>query len=488
MKIRLLLPFLFCSFSLYAQPRVVADIADGWLSSRPSRLTVYNDELYFFALHMVHGVELWKTDGVQTSLVKDIYTGGGNLKAPIIDNKPLAVMQGKLYFPPEDPEVVLYSYDGQDVAFEHYIAKRAHFSGIEDMVVLDKKLYFNANKGTSGGNQLWVYDRLTDDATQISFVPTYEGAQSLTAFKGKLYFTAGSSSAYGNELYVYDPGTKTVSLVDIYPGALYGSYPKNLTTDGNMLFFTASVPDYGRQLHSYDGNSVKRLTELKGGLYSDQNGLRTIGVIGDLIYFAGSAAGTSQLYKYELATGNTSLVATINNSGSSMPAGFIYYANKVFFVADDGVHGRELWVLNRDNTVSMVADIISQANEQPDNLTVYNGKLYFTALGSLGAELYEYTDPQAGVSDVSKYNMVKAYPNPIVTTLYFNVDISGQQQLSVTLFDISGRVVYKHQVHEYRSGNHTISVPADGLLPAIYYYRISNHNGDVLGKGKILKM
>ncbi len=494
MKVRLLLPVLFYSFSLWAQPRVVADIYPGGWSSRPSKLTVYKDKLCFFAIDPSHGVELWETDGVQTTLVKDIYTGGGNLKAPIIDNKPMAVMNGKLYFPPEGTYIVLYSYDGQDVNFEHKVTNRVQFPGIADMVVLDDKLYFNTNTGNSGGNQLWVYDPFSDQATQISFEYTFEGAQSLTAFKGRLYFTAGSSSAKGNELYVYDPGTKTVSLAaDIYPG-VYDSYPMNLTTDGNALFFTATGPDYGRELYSYNGHSVQRLTDLNPGwnpgLHRDEKGLPTIGIIGDVIYFAGSVTGTFQLYKYELLTGNTSLVATINNSGHSMPAGFIYYANKVFFVADDGVHGRELWVLNHDNTVSMVADIISPptTNEQPDNLTVYNGKLYFTAMGDLGDELYEYADPEAIINDEVKNNITGAYPNPVATTLHCNVNINSGVSLSVVLYDISGRVVYKSGMKEYGPGNHTISIPVATLPSAMYYYNITKDHGEVLGKGKVVKM
>ena len=78
-------------------------------------------------------------------------------------------------------------------------------------------------------------------------------------------------------------------------------------------------------------------------------------------------------------------------SAGSNPSDFIEFNNKLYFSANDGTHGEELWV--SDGTVAgttMVKDIWPGPHtSQPLNLTVFKNRLYFNAYDSIhGNELW----------------------------------------------------------------------------------------------------
>src|SRR5690554_6852402 len=71
------------------------------------------------------------------------------------------------------------------------------------------------------------------------------------------------------------------------------------------------------------------------------------------------------------------LVKDINPNGDGNPAGFTEYNGKLYFNANDGTNGRELWVT--DGTVAgtlMLKDINPNGSGSPEDFTEYNGKLY----------------------------------------------------------------------------------------------------------------
>ena len=72
------------------------------------------------------------------------------------------------------------------------------------------------------------------------------------------------------------------------------------------------------------------------------------------------------------------MVADIDSgSTSSQPSSLTVYDNKLYFAADDGVHGEELWVYNGTEPPKLVDNINALDNPSaPSFLTVYNNKLY----------------------------------------------------------------------------------------------------------------
>jgi ELWxxDGT repeat protein len=79
------------------------------------------------------------------------------------------------------------------------------------------------------------------------------------------------------------------------------------------------------------------------------------------------------------------LVASPNPTGNSNIQELYVHDDRLYFSADDGVHGQELWV--SDGTASgtfMLKDISSGANSSfPKNFVSFNGKVYFTTFDGL---------------------------------------------------------------------------------------------------------
>jgi ELWxxDGT repeat protein len=128
-------------------------------------------------------------------------------------------------------------------------------------------------------------------------------ASNLTVFNGKVYFTATTPSE-GAELWVTDPaGPLQVTALELVPG-VDGSSPANLVVAGGTLYFTAETPATGKELYRLDSSGLPELAlDINPGL-------------------AGSEP--------------TNLIAA-----GSLSAGL----GQLFFVANDGVNGREVWTV-----------------------------------------------------------------------------------------------------------------------------------------------
>ncbi|MCA9170423.1 MAG: hypothetical protein KDB23_22250, partial [Planctomycetales bacterium] len=108
----------------------------------------------------------------------------------------------------------------------------------------------------------------------------------------------------------------------------------------------------------------------------------------------------------------------LNSVGAANPANFTQVGDVVYFTADDGVAGVELWKTDGTsaNTV-MVADIRDGAEgSEPAQLTAFNGQLYFVANdGTNGQELWKSDGTASGTLMVKDINPGEGYQYPYGT-------------------------------------------------------------------------
>jgi len=307
-----------------------------------------------------------------------------------------------------------------------------------DFTVANNKLFFIAgdNSGTHG---LWVTTG-TEASTQMltPVSASFFAIQDIVAYNNKIYF-AYNDDVNGNELWVSDGTVAGTNLLkDLYPGST-GSFPEAFTVANGKLLFMASNVDGARRLYASDGTPAGT-TVIKNTSVGLLNGMTDFAVLNSDMYFNsdnGTGVGTG-LWKTDGTLTGTVLVKPDINPGV-FPGNYAVLDNKIYFSCDDGTSGSELWV--SDGTAvgtHMVINLRADGggvffSGAPQNLMVYNSKIYFTASDDThGAELFVTDGTAAGTQMVKDIvpGAVGSVPNKAVLfngLLYFTC--AGSQDL-----------------------------------------------------------
>ncbi len=156
---------------------------------------------------------------------------------------------------------------------------------------------------------------------------------------------------FDQELWTSD-GTPAGTTLVKQMSDLGGRIIENLTVVGTRLFFTyadSSIP-FGYQLWRSDGTEVG--TTLVKDVYYGYNPKRDtpgyLTAMGDILLFvANDGIHGRELWRSDGTEVGTTLVRDINANTSAeqdfAPEYLTVLGNKLFFVANDGIHGQELW-------------------------------------------------------------------------------------------------------------------------------------------------
>ncbi len=290
----------------------------------PSGFASVGDTLFFRAREETHGTELWKSDGTEagTVLVKDLRSG-----------------------------------------------ERSSFPSA--IVDVDGTAFFFARSQDFEDPELWTSDGTEAGTVLVRKIQPLEGflPDPALAFDGRLVF-AGEGDDRGFELWASD-GTAagTVRIEDIHGGS-QSSEPLDLFRFGERVLFSAVDGYHGRELWSTDGSAagtaLLRDINSKGTLDGHGGGLLELDGV---LYFAANEPSTGwELWRSDGTGAGTFLVRDINSEGDGLEGPYnidlVTAGGKLFFFADDGVHGRELWT--SDGTRSgtrLVRDLIPSDSE-----------------------------------------------------------------------------------------------------------------------------
>src|SRR5262245_18159900 len=220
------------------------------------------------------------------------------------------------------------------------------------IVEVGATIFFSARDNVHG-RELWKTDGTAAGTAFVKDIRPGSGSsypEYLTDFNGTLFFTA-NNGMNGTELWKSD-GTSagTVLVRDIRPGSVT-SNPFNLTVIGTTLFFTANDGVNGAELWKSDGTAAGTVLvkDINPGSASSSPYDHTV-VKGTLFFTANDGANGRELWKSDGTAAGTVLVKDIRPGNSpygfpltSSPANLTAVGNQLFFSADDGVSGRELW-------------------------------------------------------------------------------------------------------------------------------------------------
>ena len=447
---------------------LVKDIRVGSPSGWPGNLFTFQGAVYFSASSTIGNYELWKTDGSisGTTLVKDIYPGStGSYPQSFFANN------GELYFTAEDGVHgrEMWKSDGtgtgtvllKDIRPGSADAFGPGVSQGATRVAFNGLFYFIANDG--GGSQVWKTDGTTSGTTLMTDLWTLPGqfgsVSSLSVANNQLFFYETNSMSSETSLWKSDGSVAgTEPMLDTLMLNGTGLFSFN----DNIYFVRLSVTGSTYELWKSDGTAVgtNTISDLQNNICDFFSSV----ISNNELYFRGE----NRLWKTNGNSGGTLLVKKLyEKSTASSPSYLTTINNMVYFLAEDSIHGVELW--KTDGTYSgtnIVLDIVPGTGSAfggyfPKEFVEYNGELYFVAWDTIHRTELWKTDGTAGGTMMVK-NIAPDTIDPFVT----NLTVYNGFLYFVADNGVNGYCVWKSDGTE--TGTQLFSDPLPGATPNYY--------------------
>ena len=376
----------------YGNAEMLKDINTGDADSYPWIMGQTEDLLFFRALTSLNGYELWVTDGTEsgTNMVKDINPGSSS---------------------------GFYGYYG----FQYF----------------NDKFYFGGNNGTSG-EELWATDG------------TENGTYLVKEIRGE--------DSNGNN---------------------YGSNPNGFTVIGDTMYFIANDGEHGSEPWMTDGtaNGTRMLKDIReedsdGNNYGSSYGcdmecdssFKPYYKFGDQIFFrADDGIHGQELWVTDGTSNGTQMLKDIreedsngNNYGSTYCYSqdcFFEFGDKLWFSADDGTHGRELWYTDGTEAGTLMFSDIREGSSgsNPSFRFTMGDYFYFTAHDGDSSRFF-MTDGKQMIMDLNLHSGdVYTYTTPVMFQGEYYMSLYTQPT-GYELWKSDGTSDGTVMVHEFWSG------------------------------------
>lgn len=377
--------------------RLLADIAPGSESSYPTSFARLGDhKAVFIAEDRVHGRELWSTDETtgSTQIVREINPGNVS-SLGYVDGQTISLGSRVLLLDETYPDTDLWVTAGTEDSTQKLADFYSPFVRFAP-IVFKGFAYFTTPLG------LWKSDGTPQGTTLVDHEGVVVGVAG-----SKLFFTTGNDSV-GKELWVTDGTAKgTRRLYNLSSWEIYA--PPTWYADVNgVLFFAVNDDVHGIEPWRSDGTPegtylIKDIAPGGSSSHVDMvEETNTAAAYAGRAYFiADDGVHGAELWESDGTAAGTRMVKDIAaGAASSYPAPMKAMAGRLYFSANDFEHGRELWVLT-GATARMVADINpGNASSAPRDFTLLKrSMLFFATHQETGRELW--TLPLGASNDAS---------------------------------------------------------------------------------------
>ncbi|MCC6748385.1 MAG: PKD domain-containing protein [Deltaproteobacteria bacterium] len=370
--------------------------------------------------------ELWKSDGTAAGTVRLTSIGSWpNTGYPVAREYDLVPFGGRIYFPSYASsgggDWTLWRSDGTTAGTQQVTSQSLSWGSTNPPprpFAHGGFLYFGARDATVN----CVLYRT--DGTAAGTTPIVDPRSGLairgpslhgSGPGGLLYLTGYAASS--QELWVTDGTPAGTRIPRVFRPSTSTSYPRPLLEAGGFLYFAAASDAEGYELRRTDGTSGGTVVvadlnpgSADSGLFAD-----SFVALGSQVLFAGNDVASGLGYEpwstNGTAAGTTRLKDVKPGSGSSVTGLYPYSrwiasGGLVYFAADDGVNGTELW--RSDGTAEgtvLVKDLKAGSGSfSLGAFTELNGGVYFIAYDSstYTVNLWRSDGTAAGTSVVSQ--------------------------------------------------------------------------------------